>query len=190
MRLSRLGFTAVLLVAIAGPASASSIQMHDGSGSIPFYNLNFGITFDTFNSNTDQYLCFDSSGQGVYCLFRNDTGESLDAIQFAFQVPTGNTDTFSCEVEADSPFRECNTQEVFNNGVLTEVIFSFFDGSVPSCPDPAHPCGEFGLNFPGFEDDSTFGSTGSVPEPGSAMLLLTALGGSAIVLRKLTQSGA
>jgi len=185
-----LGCTAVLLAAFAGSASASTITMHGGRGSIPFDTLNFNITLD---SSGEQ--CLDSSGNPVACVFQNEVGDTVTQIDLTLQIPSlPSSDT--CEIGAGSPFSECNVAFVTITssapgpaGTAYEEIFEFYDGSLPNID-------EFGLNFSGFAGGTTFGATAvadpnvaPVPEPGSAILLLTALG-AAIMLRKLSHSDA
>jgi len=188
MRISRLGCTAVLLATLTGSASASTITMHGGKGSIPF-GSNFTITLDS-TTGTD---CLDSNLNPVACVFQNQVGETVTQIDLAFQIPSlPSSDT--CAIGAGSPFSECNVAFVSisspgPSGIKYEEIFEFYDGSLPNT-------NEFGLDFSGFQPGSQFGGTAvadpggdPVPEPGSAILLLTALG-AAIMLRKLSHSDA
>ena len=183
MRFCRLGGTAALLAVMSGSAFASSITMHGGKGSIPFYNLNFTITLSSTGTE-----CLASDGQAVPCVFQNETDKTVSQIDLTFQIPTGDTGPFTCAITSDSPFQSCNVSfaTVFTSspgpdGAINEAIFEFYNGSLPNTD-------EFGLGFTDFAGGSSFGGTAipdqgssTVPEPGSAVLLLTALGAAVLV---------
>ncbi len=192
MRLSRLGWFVVLLAAFTESASASTIKMVGGGGSEPFPTLPFSIVLNETGSD-----CENNAG----CIFDNQTGQTLSALEFVFSfIPNPPGGSYNCAVGTGSPFSTCSVFLSPNSLNPTQVDFTFTTGSLPSncSPEDVTPC-EFGLAFATldgtpdpFPPNSTFEAT-DTPEPGSAVLLLTCLGGILIVwrgMRKAARFGA
>jgi hypothetical protein len=186
MRRCSLAFAAALLALVTGSAYASKITMGGGRGSIPFTTLNFNITLDSSAT-----LCLDANNNPVPCVFQNEVNQTVTQIDLTFEIPSGDKD-FTCGILAGSPFSDCSVafatitpSSPGSTDVIDEAIFKFFDGSLPNT-------NEFSLNFAGFKGGDTFGGKAIVsnptPEPGSAILLLTALGGALIALRQMRRS--
>jgi hypothetical protein len=116
------------------------------------------------------------------CLFQNEVslnGTGLTITALTFDALGINPDSVTCGFLSGSPFSQCGVDPLSGNA---GAEISFFDGAIPFGSD-------FTLDFEGFPQDFSFGTTaGATPDPGTFSLVM--LGGLAALIarRKLRKA--
>jgi hypothetical protein len=177
MQIRRLTLFVVLFAVAAGSAAASTIKMRGGTGSEPFTTLDFGIDLNSTGAD-----CVGNPG----CVFKNEVYQNgnpvtITQIDFIFNIPQPPSGSFSCGIDIGSPFSSCEVVLTPNAQDPTQATFEFFNGSLPVGSD-------FSLDIPTsdpFPPNTELGARGNpntVPEPGSAALVLTSLAGALLLV--------
>lgn len=185
-------FAAVTSFALAGTIPPGDPNVKTGGGGPSYPSASAAIITLDFSINSPSGTSPGTSPCGLIqgtittispaCLFQNDitlNGVGLDITSLVFDALGIDPNTVSCGFLTGSPFLQCGVDPLMGN---TGTEISFFDGLIPFGSD-------FSLDFVGFPQNFTFGTTANpTPDPGTLSLLV--IGGlSALLARRRIAAG-